>query len=337
MKRFLFLLSLFTSYLTSYSQTNIYHPLPDSGYYWNIIDLEVTCSVGGADTFAASFYYFTIFGDTMVEGKKYRKVYLTNALRDDFNLRGFFYEDSINRKVYLVTDDPLEIDHPITADTLLYDFNIELGSTVDDFYEFRFFPDDHPANSIVIGIDSINIEGSYRRRIAIQYELFQCESEPTISIDTLYWIEGIGSTIGFSLRYRTPLLIGGDLAADVLTCVYNNNIEIFTNEHLWHSCDSIFLELFDGGNISNTILSNTFSIYPQPANTYFNLENHLEQFKNGMYVEIFDITGKIILKQLLQNNKFNSIHTEHFSSGIYLIKIHNSNELIFSDMLIVQL
>ena len=152
--------------------------------------------------FAAYFDYFTIFGDTIVEGKKYRKVYLTNAFHDDFNLRGFFYEDSINRKVYLVTDDPLEIDHPITADTLLYDFNIELGSTVDHFYEFRFFPDDHPANSIVIGIDSINLKvrieegllfnmNCFSVRVNLQLVLILCIGlkVSAAQLDSLYVIE----------------------------------------------------------------------------------------------------------------------------------------------------
>jgi len=235
----------------------------------------------------------------------------------------------------LVTHDPSDIDHPITTDTLLYDFNKEQGSSVDDFYELLAFPDDYPGNSIVIGIDSVNIEGSYRRRIAIQYELFQCEREP-ISIDTLYWIEGIGSTIGFSLKYQVPLNVTGQYAADILTCVFNSNIEIFNNEHNWHSCDSIFIDTNIGGNLSNTVLPNNFTIYPQPADAIINLENHIVQNKNGMYVEIFDMSGKTILKQLFMNSKLNSVHTDQLNSGIYLVKIFTLNELIFLKKMIIQ-
>ncbi len=152
--------------------------------------------------------------------------------------------------IYTVLDNPS--DQTITSDTLLWDFNIEVGETVDDFYEFRNFPEDYPANSIVFAVDTIEIEGTFRRRIAIQFEVFQWDFEDMIKTDTLYWIEGIGSTAGFTLNFSPlPINIAGQFAADALACIFKGDAVIYTDDAVWHTCDSV-------GDIFGSIGDNNF-------------------------------------------------------------------------------
>ena len=61
------------------------------------------------------------------------------------------------------------------------------------------------------------------------------------------------------------------------------------------------------------------NIYPNPSNGIFNIEND-----NITKIEIFDLVGKLILKQ---ENEFgvSSFDLNQYPAGIYLIKILNKN------------
>lgn len=325
----LFLL-LFTSlFITDiYAQTNIYHALPDSGYYWNVIDLSTECETGSADTIQGLFNYTTILGDTLVGTKRYKKVYATNSLKEIVYFLGYFYEDTLNRKVYVVTDNP--DDHIITEESLLYDFNIGIGETVDDYYDFRAFSEDHPANSIVISVDSIEIESNYRRIIGIQYELFQCENDNEIKIDTTYWIEGIGNTAGFTLPLFVPMN-AGDYAVDVLACVFNGDEVVFTNPHEWHNCDSVFLQFIPIIDLNS---EEKVTVYPQPADQLLNIDLNLGSREGNFTIQILDLSGKLIYRQAYFTADIN-IPVNNIQTGIYLIRIQYENGFYFSRKIII--
>jgi hypothetical protein len=48
-----FILPSFFNYCIA--QTSVYPPLPDSGYYWHVIDIDVEMESGMGDTIQASF------------------------------------------------------------------------------------------------------------------------------------------------------------------------------------------------------------------------------------------------------------------------------------------
>ena len=324
-------LLLFTSlFITDiYAQTNIYHALPDSGYYWNVINLGTECETGSADTIQGYFLYTTIQGDTLVGAKRYKKVYATNNLKEIVYFMGYFYEDTLNRKVYVVTDNP--DDHTITEESLLYDFNIGIGETVDDYFDFWTFDEDHPANSNVISVDSIEIESVYRRRIGIQYELFQCDNKKEIKIDTTYWIEGIGNTAGFTLPFLIPMN-AGEYAVDVLACVSNGAEVVFINPHEWHNCDSVFLKFIPIIDLNSEEI---VTVYPQPADQLLNIELNLGSREGNFTIQILDLSGKLVYRQVYFTADIN-IPVNNIQTGIYLIKIQYETGVYFSRKIIIQ-
>lgn len=312
-------------------QTNIYHPLPDSNYYWHVIDLASECETGSSDTIQSYFIYSTLSGDTIVDTKVYKKVFATNISNEKTYFHGYLFEDSLNRKIYVVTDDP--DDHTITSVELLYDYNTEIGATVDSFYEFRGFSVEHPANSIVFGIDSVEIENSFRRRIGIQYELLQCDDENPIKLDTVYWIEGIGSSLGFTLPNLLPLNPNGELAADVLACVWKNDSLIFSNYHKWHTCDSIFI-VYD--EINEQVLNNSFSVYPQPADVAVYLKMNNDYMNEELSIQISDLYGRKIIYTKYLGNEIITIPIDKINPGIYILTIQIKQRALFSKELIIQ-
>jgi hypothetical protein len=64
------------------------------------------------------------------------------------------------------------------------------------------------------------------------------------------------------------------------------------------------------------------TIFPNPFN-----ENIFISADNEGYIDIMDITGKIIYKSKLSNG-INEISTSHFLKGIYLVKIQNKDNSI---------
>lgn len=305
--------------------------MPDSGYYWKVIDLGSECKTGLSDTVEAIFRSSTILGDTVVDGKKYKKIFATDDAHNIIISRGYLFEDTLNRKVYVVTDDP--DDMTITGDTLLYDFNISVGSSLDNLYEFRGFGEDHPANSTVFAMDSIEIEGLYRRRIGMQYELYQCDNKKPIKIDTIYWIEGLGSTLGFTTPNILPLNPQGEYVADVLACVISNATAIFVNNHTWHTCDDI---LISGLSIETMELKEIIWLSPQPAKDLLYIEISDIYLNDVVSIQIFDLIGNVVNQiEYIYNGKI-SLELNGIDSGIYILLINTASSNRFSRKLIMQ-
>lgn len=70
----------------------------------------------------------------------------------------------------------------------------------------------------------------------------------------------------------------------------------------------------------------TFSIYPNPANTWVTIELNEINYNNNnqAQLEIMDLQGRIVTSQLIDNS-FTTISTAHLQTGIYYIKIITDN------------
>ena len=77
---------------------------------------------------------------------------------------------------------------------------------------------------------------------------------------------------------------------------------------------------------------NKFNIYPNPAKEKIHIE--LKNTTKYYRFQIVDITGKIIFKQSILNNK-TEIDISNFDTGIYLIMLQNKNE-IYTERLIIK-
>lgn len=86
-----------------------------------------------------------------------------------------------------------------------------------------------------------------------------------------------------------------------------------------------FTVVDDGSTGVETLETEIFSIYPNPANDKIKvkLKNSINQ-----EIQIIDVKGKLILESTLNTNEGN-IDVSHLNSGVYFIKTTNKNFKFF--------
>ncbi len=172
------------------AQTNTYKPFPEtSNSFWRDHSTYYDFGSPWVATITTDLFHYLTGEDTIVNQKRYHKVYAQGGQSSDFPPDYFeieeYYEGSIrqdinNKLVYWLAADSQE-------EELLYDFNLELGDTIQNVQHLR--------GNIVVGIDSVLIGNNYHKRFLMNFN----DGMPQ-QTDTAYaLIEGVGSTRG--LRY----------------------------------------------------------------------------------------------------------------------------------------
>jgi hypothetical protein len=88
--------------------------------------------------------------------------------------------------------------------------------------------------------------------------------------------------------------------------------------------------------LSSNAINDEFQIYPNPASNSIQLKSENE---TNVEVTIFDITGRLVLKNQLENlMQNNSMETTSLSNGIYVIEIksHTNEQLIKREKLVIR-
>ncbi len=192
MNKILFVISIL-SCLKSEAQTSVYYAFPDSNTTWCCFKSTGTgCCFCGIDYETYSTYLMS--GHELINGNVYSvlqhyEITYDHCLQDTSidTTTYFIRQDTVLKKVWLL----------ITAsntDTILFDFNLSVGDTIDASKAFWAENYHAPYYSIVRSVDSILINGQYRRRFN-----YSPDFAPNC-ISSL--IEGIGSTHG--LMYGPP-------------------------------------------------------------------------------------------------------------------------------------
>ena len=259
----LFLSFLLLTFKIGHSQTNVYHPFPDSASVWNI-HYGAYCfsnGTGNAD------YSIVISGDTLISSQTYHKL-ITQYVQDFstgtcgptgiLGYRGAIRQDKINKKVFFVPPSNSTVQ-------LLYDFNMQVGDTVKGYIEgatLSGIPD------IVQSIDSVLVGSNYHKRWK------------TNSIYGVSFIEGIGSTYG--LIERSPGNVT-DQAGYLIMCFKQNGITLYpstaTNCDILTSVNSIEKNL------------NQIKIFPNPTIGKFAIKNEGVAIER-CEVEIYNVLGE---------------------------------------------
>ena len=264
---------------TCWCQTNIYHPFPDSNAIWRVDKYDSSYPNGTA--FSTYQIYFD--GDTITaSGLKYHK--LSKEGNFDINtpsygygkgVFGFLMQDTIARRVYYKTSTDL---NSTTFDSLLYDFNMQIGDTLVGNYNFN------QTNDIMLikSIDSILINDTYRKKFNISY----LDSQLT----GVFIIEGIGSNLGGLYQYEYF-----EQYYD-LVCFKQNDTTFYPYSN--YSCDPIAASLND-----NKFSKQTIDIYPIPAKDYFIISSSYDI----AYIDIYDLYGKKIHDFKIINDYNNKI------------------------------
>lgn len=287
MKKLYFLIVSFL--LINFSNAQTYHEFPDSNTIWNIYIHNVWTSYNEEST------RYAFFEDTaIIDNNVYSILY---ELEDDTTLNiinatpfAYFREDS-SKKVFCRFD---------TTDILLYDFSLNVGDTVctdASFYGGYMGP--YLQCRVLDSIDSININGEYRKRFFLNG-----------GMQGNVWIEGIGAIDGEGLF--API-------ADICTCgfeyylacVKENDTVIYINNPM---CSSCFCSLYANGAADRKDISNNLekiSIYPNPTTSTITI-----QAENIQNVNLYNLQGKLIYE-----GNDNEVDLGVEARGIYIVNV----------------
>jgi hypothetical protein len=283
-------ISLFIGIMNSiYSQD--YLPIPESNSKWintyselvpdpyphfEISNIVSYCT-SGLDTIINGLSYFII--DTCDSGYK-------GALRNE------------NGKVWFLPKNS-------QTEFLLYDFTAQPGDTILNVY-IETFGSSYELYDLYVGpdaIDSILIDGNYRRRI---------------SFEAGYWIEGIGNTQGLFIE---PWPNISDYMVN-LFCMSTNDTILFPEFSVGECESPVGMKELENNNL-------LLNIYPNPFNTEIlvSLKKSIWDFDLGNIV-ILNSFGQQVNPTVRIENKIIRIEMESFPTGVYFFRFINNENVI---------
>lgn len=275
------------------AQTNVYHPFPDSNATWS----------STYDDINPGWIYdrFYLDGDTIMEGRNYSKVY--NFINwNQRNYIGGIRQDTAAKRVYAKLNNwmypiypPSIILFQDTGDVLLYDFKLEIGDSIKipsifSYYQYMY----------VINIDSIEVQGSYRKYLVLNSLI-----HPWVNS---YWIEGIGSLNGlFWPRFDQEFGICN------LECMTQDGFQLYV-------MDGVTYCPYYPNSIKKNYSVSKVTVFPNPMRNYLNINLSDFEIRNAKYV-IFDYIGKVIISQRKFLNTNPQLDLTSLLDGIYIIQI----------------
>lgn len=257
------------------SQT--YIPFPTANASWNIYRVTGVTEQP-SDTFILKY---SLSGDTTINSITYHKINETIGNSTNAEFIGGLRE--LNKKVYYFSSEQ-------NKELLLCDFTVRIGDTI------RY--DSGASNySIVNGIDSIQIDGNYRKR----YKIDQ-------GSDSDYIVEGIGSV--------QKGLLDRFIARPTCTCYNYSEFLCFTDNGDVKYLNPSFSDCNSTKHIAGitTTSDNDFTIYPNPTKKQLYIEN--KTGKQNLQIKVINIQGETLSEKAL-----NSTLDLNVDPGIYNIQI----------------
>jgi hypothetical protein len=211
-------------------------------------------------------YSVIINGDTTINGLTYHKLF-TPFIQEILNVnclmwmttgyKGAIREDTLLRMIFFVPQSD-------TTEQLLYDFNMQVGDTVQGYLRGYL----QPGFDTVIAIDSVLIGQDYRKRWYINNSY------------SIYIIEGIGSTYG--LFEQSPGT-STDFPIYNMDCYRLFDVTLYPGTLT--SCDLITSLPFIAP-VNNDIL-----VYPNPSEGILTIKSP----NSGMHqIYLTDLSGRLI-------------------------------------------
>ncbi|MBK9046589.1 MAG: T9SS type A sorting domain-containing protein [Bacteroidetes bacterium] len=247
-------------------------------------------------------YQQFITNDTLINGELYHKLEENGVFEwEDYPIpfnsgsSTYFHQyvgciREVNKILYYV---------PPTSPTenYLYNFNFMVGDTLPSNILT-------PSNyTMITRIDSILIAGNYRKQFFVSVVDTNLWQMPT-HFEYVSIIEGIGSTNGLNWTLMPYFERGGSLWAlkQDGTLIYTDSIAT--------SCDVTgYMEI-------NPIV---FKIYPNPASESFEIE--FSGVWNFKYIQIIDVSGKVVIENIL--NSYQRISVSTLDPGLYFVRIYD--------------
>lgn len=265
-----------------------YVPFPTSNASWS----EIHVQQGACEPAGFCRYQYKMLGDTTINSVLYHKIYRQDdSLATNLNAVYFGAIREESKKIYFRSGN---LNHEIR----LYDFSKNIGDTLTNFYN------EHLGSGTITAIDSILIDGSYRR-------VFHLDVLQNGNV----WIEGIGSTNGLFNPVIPALTC---TCSWYLICYHQNNQVKFLNNdsQLSYVAPHItcFPSIIDG--INNVVIKNSVTISPNPVTSNSTLKwSGNETFSTLL---ITDLLGKTIQKINIKGLSETSINRNDFMKGLYI-------------------
>lgn len=295
-------------------KSQAYTPFSDSTSYWQVLNEHCgACYYGpGMGCVCGKKNYF-FEGDTIIGSFTYKKVFnlyqsynpWTGYSTGSKDFIGGIRNDVPNKKVYLY-------DITLGHDTLLYDFNLNIGDTLTKSFVYDKVSGIYGYVTID-SIDFININGNIHKR----YRLNGAGYGPGQAVD--YLIEGIGSTFGLlepieaffedmnfleCFKYDIGVDYYGQSGCNVVTDIQQ------------HPLDKMKLDVFPNPLVNTSTLTINYGSSKQ---------------KN---IVIYNSIGETIKQFNTSNNSIFLYHHE-FSSGLYFISVFDELNQATSIKLVV--
>lgn len=290
-----------------------YYPFPESSAVW-----RQTQSSG--DPFNPPVinnnYSLFINGDTIIDSASYSKLYFFNhftgsvfnidtvnstyygALRE-VNKRIYFYPDSASLNSYGFCYEWIQPSPLVPSEELLlYDFNAAVNDTI-------FYPHLDSSYIVITSIDSVLIQGQYRKRF--NHTGAQNTSIPCGIFSGLHYVEGIG---------------------DITSGLFAHWMYFFENSELFRCYED---DLVSYSHFPNCMLpvgvkelfnKNDIKVYPNPTSNKLFLDFTDLNLATTLNVSLFDISGKKVHSSRM-NQMINEIDVSNFNNGLYLLKIES--------------
>jgi len=282
-----------------------YIPFPTKNVNWNVF-YAGTCEDAPPDT---SLLRYTIHGDTTINEIQYSKLCLEtgDTINPKVQTIGGLRESE--KKIYYIGKTIYA--GGFEDEYLLYDFTKQIGDTIYHESNGHFF------YSVVSDIDSISIDGNYRKRFKIQSHSFGQSPD--------YIIEGIGSVVNGLLGHISDIPTCGTHYWEHI-CFRENGIVKYLN--------SSFSECFPDNlltGIAQIGYKTAFNIYPNPFSNEIQIENKLNH--RNLTFKLIDINGKTLIEKNIYNDK--AILDLSVSPGPYnALIVDKSGEILMSKKLI---
>ena len=291
MKKNYLLISLILFCLVQLASAQEYKPFPTANAMWRE-------STGPHIKSNMEDYQYLILGDTVINDKTYHKLQKTGIQSDGSNPShieyypinysvGYIRNDTLEKKVWYISPDD-------EAEQLLYDFNWQIGDTINE----RNFEVD-----VITNIDVLPLADGLHKRFEVTRN----------SIGIFHIIEGIGNTIGL-LQLVLP-----DPRGNTLLC-FSVNEETIYKVSWQDNCDPVYLAIEDYEQKKTSII-----LYPNPAYSTLQIKG-IENFQN-FTVSIYTTYGQLIMQEQVLN-KDDIIHIENLINGIYIVNVQIKERII---------
>lgn len=262
--------------------------LPDSNATWT-----ETFWIGPGYPYEGYFHtYDTASPDTVYNGEVYQK--LLSTYSNNFNIVGTGYggairDNNLGQVYYWAPGEP--------DPALLYDFDVQVGDTVEDVFYSNWTQDVR-----VYSVDQITVNGTLRKRIGLE-----CLDQPDFI--GAYWIQGIGG-IGGLWRTNPCLSVSGSGALVCMTV--NDTVQWGGNVGEVGDCSLLL------GGSELALNEAPLIIHPNPATERISISTLGEGRRDA---EVIGPDGRVVMAMPLTGTE---LPLTALPAGAYLLKVRGT-------------